>query len=37
MAGVIRMGGGSKMFSYFNRKTVLGVSLAISVINGGGF
>lgn len=31
------MVGGSQMFSDFNRKTVLGLSCAISVINGGGF
>ena len=29
--------GGRQMFSDFNRKTVLGLSRAISVINGGGF
>ena len=29
--------GGRQMFSDFNRKTVLGLSRAIPVINGGGF
>ena len=29
--------GGRQMFNDFNRKTVLGLSCAISAINGGGF
>ena len=37
MAGVSMKAGGRQMFSDFNRKTVLGLSRAIPVINGGGF